>query len=760
MKARAACLAVAAASLTVASISAAGRVASQEPAGPVFPAQAAAVTVDVVVLDARGEPVRGLARGDFRILEDGREQPVVGFEAREVEARPAAEGAAAPAPADETATNEGPAARPGRILALLIDDLGISAPVAGQLKPALSDWIRDRALPGDEITIMTTSGTTWWSDRVETGREDLLTVLGRVQGKRLERSGGEEMSDAEAYRIAVHEKTTEWLAPAGSRSRPLDGVASAGGGVKLVGQTATERVTQRWLDSRACPPCTDPNELPLDCREIRQCLQRVQGMATEIHADSLRRGGAVLGAISRLSRGLSGASGRKSILLVSEEFLRDSTLNVPFRDAIDAAQRSSTSLYFLNARGLAGASFLGAAASSAPPRPQDVGMIQAEEGVLASGGGESLAHETGGTLTRSNDLAAGLERMARDSSAYYLIGYQPEKTPDGKWHRLEVEVARPGVEVRARRGYTALRPEDLARSERKQKEEAARTVKEAKGARHPTAGRRPLAPAILAGSAREGLPLRLAAYVMDTDHAGKARVQVVLEIDNRRVRVDRSLTPWKASLDLTVLAAGLFHPPFVPVDERLDLALGPSDVGNGWWLVPREVWLRPGVLQVRVLVSEPSSGDAGLVTLRIEVPDVDQPYVSTPLLTDRTLPTHEPGEPPRLVPTARRVFSSARPLFCEYEVFAFGGRSLPGVPRLFGGYTLERADGQVVSVEGPSPIGTDGDRAVRRIVLPADKLAPGTYSLVLAIQDRLAGRTMVTRTSFQMSQDETFPPSP
>ena len=37
--------------------------------------------MDVVVLDERGEPVRGLAREDFRLFEDGRPQEIVSFEA-------------------------------------------------------------------------------------------------------------------------------------------------------------------------------------------------------------------------------------------------------------------------------------------------------------------------------------------------------------------------------------------------------------------------------------------------------------------------------------------------------------------------------------------------------------------------------------------------------------------------------------------------------------------------------------------------------
>ena len=59
---------------------------------------------------------------------------------------------------------------------------------------------------------------------------------------------------------------------------------------------------------------------------------------------------------------------------------------------------------------------------------------------------------------------ASLERMAGESSTYYLLGYQPEKAPDGKWHKLEVKVARPGTKVRTRRGYRATPPPALEAS--------------------------------------------------------------------------------------------------------------------------------------------------------------------------------------------------------------------------------------------------------------------------------------------------------
>jgi VWFA-related protein len=69
----------------------------------------------------------------------------------------------------------------------------------------------------------------------------------------------------------------------------------------------------------------------------------------------------------------------------------------------------------------------------------------------------SLADATDGfAVVGANDLDAGLKRLASDLAPYYLIGYSPTNAKrDGTFRSVAVRVKRPGVVVRARRGYLA-----------------------------------------------------------------------------------------------------------------------------------------------------------------------------------------------------------------------------------------------------------------------------------------------------------------
>jgi len=66
----------------------------------------------------------------------------------------------------------------------------------------------------------------------------------------------------------------------------------------------------------------------------------------------------------------------------------------------------------------------------------------------------ALATGTGGfPILNTNDLLPGLEKIAREQSEYYLLGYAPADSPAGSCHTLKVKVDRAGTNVRARSGF-------------------------------------------------------------------------------------------------------------------------------------------------------------------------------------------------------------------------------------------------------------------------------------------------------------------
>ena len=74
-------------------------------------------------------------------------------------------------------------------------------------------------------------------------------------------------------------------------------------------------------------------------------------------------------------------------------------------------------------------------------------------------GARYLAEESGGiAVVNTNDLQRGLERIVRDTSSYYLLGYHSTNNrADGKFRRNEVTVARKDARVVHRNGYFAAR---------------------------------------------------------------------------------------------------------------------------------------------------------------------------------------------------------------------------------------------------------------------------------------------------------------
>lgn len=181
-----------------------------------------------------------------------------------------------------------------------------------------------------------------------------------------------------------------------------------------------------------------------------------------------------------------------------------------------------------------------------------------------------IADNTDGlAIINTNDLTKGAQRVVDDLSTYYLLGYySSNRDLDGKWRKITVRVKQPGVDVRARRGYRALRPEDMLVASAETAAEAAGGAGGAAAAAETAAVT--AAVGSLAG-ARDGLPMYSRAAWFFPDAAASAapggRVWVAAEVDSSALREPG----WKAGATLTATVETADGATVATVDTPLDL---------------------------------------------------------------------------------------------------------------------------------------------------------------------------------------------
>ena len=139
----------------------------------------------------------------------------------------------------------------------------------------------------------------------------------------------------------------------------------------------------------------------------------------------------------RKIRAVSEEDVRRQALVVFSDGEDTSSL-VSFEEVLDLAKRSETSIYAIALRGV---------------DTQSKGFREAEYVM------KTLAQETGGRSffpSKIEDLAGVYNQIADELASQYTVGYMSKNARrDGAWRRIVVQVARPNVTPRAKRGYYA-----------------------------------------------------------------------------------------------------------------------------------------------------------------------------------------------------------------------------------------------------------------------------------------------------------------
>jgi VWFA-related protein len=670
----------AAAALCALAVLAAGQ--ESPPPRDVFPSAVEQVTVDVVVVDREGTPVNGLVAADFTVLEDGVRQEIAAFEA--------IDGAAPSPPAVEPELEVAPPravappanAPPVRVFVIVFDDLHLDATDVPRARAAVAGFLDRGVAPGDRLTLVVPGRGTFWHARVPEGVDGLRKLIPQLMARgRVAEKPREWMTDDEAIRIRDGD--------------PL----------------VFRRVVRRWAASAT------------DVLSFREPVEdRVADAARYVASDVERRTRQTLEVLSRALDSLAGARGRKSVILVSGGIVRD-TLLPGFRAVVAAAARANAAVHFLDARGLVALGPDQTAEAAAPTDLQDYGLALAALD-SATEGAEALAADTGGvSIRKRNDLAAGLNAIARESSSYYLLGYPaPGGGRPDRFRRIEVRAAREGVRVRARRGYypTPAAERSPARLHERELEQAVDSPLDAAGIR-----------------------LRATAFVLGNEPEGKTRVLLTTEVDVRTLDLRRDGAASAGSLDLVVAIqgeGGTFRRSSAPVALRLQ----PDErdrLARTWLPLTREAALAPGRYQARVVVRDATSGRLGSLLEDFEVPPTAGLRLSTPLLSDRLRTAGNPE------PIARRVFTASGLLHGRFEIC---GAKKGAVVKA--GFAVVRGDGTVLAASAPTPVAPGAEGTLSRSFgIPLDGVPAGPYELVVVAEDGASGERAESRQAFVVS---------
>jgi len=715
---------------------------------PTFPARTELVTVDAVVLDSAGRPVRGLTAQDFSLSEDGQPQAIVSFEA--IDLGKGAEPAAASAPPGPVATNLRATRATASTFVLLVDDMSLAPWRQETVHTALTRFLTDGVRGGDELIYATTSGDAWWTARMPDGREDLLAVAARVRGRSLADTGKDALSEWEAFRISHWEGRGEGgdagsaaaaTGPPSGSLAPQPGRPSA----TVAGTSTTQRVVDRYYQNRVCIP-----ELPA-ATPVSVCRGMVFARAGQVDARRRNRTRDTLAAVDRAVFTLTGLRGRKALLLLTEGFLNDPDLDLA-QEVAGRCREANIAVYSLDVRGLM--TGLASADAAGTPNTAELGAMQVEQTDAEAAGSVGLAEDTGGFAVRNtNDLGGGAARVAEESRVYYLLGYAP---PEGKgprdWRKLKVEVGRPGLKVRARKGYTLRTAAEIASAAEARLVAQSRPASPKAGAGR-EAGPAPLLPTDVAralASVRDtdAIPLRAMAYAFEGRPTGAVRTLIAVEADMRSLANLGGEDHPRAVLTLSIAAAHRDSGQTQRINQRVEVEAGPARAGatrtaaawdEGWLALSRELDLLPGVTQARIVIRDEFLGRLGALTLRFVVPPAASLRLSTPVITNRVSAARE-GLPSRPVLVAHREFPSGDRLYCQFEVFGAAPRSGPG-SGVEASYELRRRDGEVMRRGEPSLVSPSADgRLLRLLALPLDGIAQGDYELVLRVEDKATGQ--------------------
>ena len=359
----------------------------------------------------------------------------------------------------------------------------------------------------------------------------------------------------------------------------------------------------------------------------------------------------------------------------SQQYFDSVELISDLQRVFNAATRTNTSIYPIDPRGLTPTEF---SVADVVSTAMDKQILNQTTELL-----RTIADQTDGrAIVNRNDPLPALQQMIKDNTTYYLMSFTSTFAyRDGKFHEFQVRVKRPGVEVRARRGYWAVSAEEMAKA----------SAPKALPATEVTTALNVLATADESGRRQ---PIRVWVGVAKGE-AEKARVSLVWEASGpdstlASERVDR----------VNISAYSIYG-------EALFSGTVPRD-GGAPMPAGRVAFDAPaGSVRVKVDVENATGRRLETTDINLDVPDFTSTAtkITTPFVyrgrTARDLQAVRAAAAP--LPTTARTFSRAERFLLRFEAYGPGGATPTVTMRI-----LNQGGGPVASMPPPTRLPSGG----------------------------------------------------
>lgn len=627
---------------------------------PIFRSDINFVRVDVIVTDRQGNPVHDLKQEDFEVTEDGKPQSIQTFKLINV-TEDTGIGSDPPREVRNAIEEQMEAARDDvRLFAIFLDDYHVRLENSMRARETIARFVEEQLSPKDLAGVM----YPLWSisDVMLTrNRRQLASAIRDFTGRKYDytpRNAFEEryvhyVSTIEAERIRNQVTLTA-----------LKGLIVRLGGLRE-GRKAIILISEGFT-----------NSLPVQMNDqFATCNGAPCGNQPRSRPDPI-----------------GGGNSPMQQRMDTQDFFLQTDLLSDIRMVFELANRYNTAIYPVDPRGLAPFEFdLSTQGQANVSLTRNTAMLESTMDTL-----RILADETDGrAILNTNDLESGMRQIVRDSSAYYLLGYTSAVTTDGKFHKLNVRVKRPGLQVRARPGYLALSASEVERALAPKKAGPPAAVTEALGTLAATAQQR-------------RNPIR--SWVgMSPGQDGKTKVSFVWNPTPAAPGVRRD-----AAASVSLLAGGANSELFFR-----QKALPPGRV---------EFEVPPGPIELDIAVEGASAEVLDRETRKIIVPSLGLGLsMSTPeVFRGRTLPEWQAlAKDPMAIPAIEREFRRTDRLLIRV-----GAQSSGGTPVLTA--RMLNRDGGAMST---LPVTEAGFGGLSHIDVPLSPLPPGDFLIEVIAKD-------------------------